>query len=165
MSSLVSTQFALNPCSKKLDQLTLLHTFLPRRSGRVARPISIRCAAITGNGLFTQTKPEVRRIVPDPRDPTGLPRVKVVYVVLEAQYQSSLSEAVRTLNADRRYASYEVVGYLVEELRDEETYKAFCKDLENANIFIGSLIFVEELALKVISQAFSIFDLFQRIDF
>lgn len=83
-------------------------------------------------------------------------------MVLEAQYQSSLSEAVRTLNADRRYASYEVVGYLVEELRDGETYKAFCKDLENANIFIGSLIFVEELALKVISQTFSIFGLVSK---
>lgn len=73
-------------------------------------------------------------------------------MVLEAQYQSSLSAAVLALNADRRHASFEVVGYLVEELRDEETYKTFCKDLEDANIFIGSLIFVEELALKVISQ-------------
>ena len=41
------------------------------------------------------------------------------------------------------------MGYLVEELRDESTYKTFRKDLEDANIFIGSLIFVEELALKV----------------
>jgi magnesium chelatase subunit H len=155
MSSLVSTQFAL-PCTKKVDQLTLLHTFLPRRSGRVGRHISIRCAAITGNGLFTQTNSEVRRIVPESNQPSGLPRVKLVYVVLEAQYQSSLSAAVRALNADRRHASFEVVGYLVEELRDEETYKAFCEDLEDANIFIGSLIFVEELALKVISATFSI---------
>ncbi|KAJ3683834.1 hypothetical protein LUZ60_014061 [Juncus effusus] len=147
MSSLVSTPFTLH-CSKKVDQLTLLHTFLPKRAGRVStRPASIR-AAIAGNGLFTQTKPEVRRIVP-PSSSDGLPRVKVVYVVLEAQYQSSLSAAVRALNADRKDAAFEVVGYLVEELRDEETYKTFCKDLEDANIFIGSLIFVEELALKI----------------
>ena len=75
--------------------------------------------------------------------------MKIVYVVLEAQYQSSLSAAVRTLNSSNKFASYEVVGYLVEELRDENNYKSFCLDLEDANIFIGSLIFVEELALKV----------------
>ncbi|CAM8962292.1 unnamed protein product [Rhodiola kirilowii] len=76
-------------------------------------------------------------------------RSKIVYVVLEAQYQSSLSAAVQTLNAKGKHASYQVVGYLVEELRDTATYNTFCKDLEDANIFIGSLIFVEELALKV----------------
>ena len=66
-----------------------------------------------------------------------------------AQYQSSLTAAVEALNQNQRNASFQVVGYLVEELRDESTYKAFCKDLEDANIFIGSFIFVEELALKV----------------
>ncbi|KAA8517103.1 hypothetical protein F0562_017396 [Nyssa sinensis] len=106
----------------------------------------VKCAAV-GNGLFTQTTQEVRRIVPE--NVQGLPTVKIVYVVLEAQYQSSVSAAVRTLNSNGRYASFEVVGYLVEELRDENTYKTFCKDLEDANIFIGSLIFVEELALKI----------------
>ncbi|VAH27180.1 unnamed protein product [Triticum turgidum subsp. durum] len=54
------------------------------------------------------------------------------------------------LNADpRRAAEFEVVGYLVEELRDADTYAAFCDDVAAANVFIGSLIFVEELALKV----------------
>ncbi len=43
----------------------------------------------------------------------------------------------------------EVVGYLVEELRDKDNYEMFCKDLADANVFIGSLIFVEELAQKV----------------
>ncbi|KAE9455957.1 hypothetical protein C3L33_12129, partial [Rhododendron williamsianum] len=106
----------------------------------------MKCAAV-GNGLFTQTTQEVRRIVPE--NIHNLPTVKVVYVVLEAQYQSSLSAAVRTLNKNGKFASFEVVGYLVEELRDVNTYKTFCKDLEDANIFIGSLIFVEELALKI----------------
>ncbi|KAK3179380.1 hypothetical protein Dsin_032788 [Dipteronia sinensis] len=46
-------------------------------------------------------------------------------------------------------ASFEVVVYLVEELHDKDAYKTFYEDLEDANIFIGSLIFVEELALKV----------------
>ena len=44
---------------------------------------------------------------------------------------------------------FEVVGYLLEELRDQKNLEAFKKDVEEANIFIGSLIFIEELAEKV----------------
>ncbi|GFY93670.1 magnesium-chelatase subunit chlH, chloroplast, putative [Actinidia rufa] len=156
MASLVSSPFTL-PTSKA-DQLSsisqkhyFLHSFLPPKTNKKSsnsKPhlMRVKCAAI-GNGLFTQTTQEVRRIVPE--NPQGLPTVKVVYVVLEAQYQSSLSAAVQTLNKKGKFASFEVVGYLVEELRDETTYNSFCKDLEDANIFIGSLIFVEELALKI----------------
>ncbi|PKA62593.1 Magnesium-chelatase subunit ChlH, chloroplastic [Apostasia shenzhenica] len=150
MASLVSSPFTL-PCSKaeqlsSLSHKKLLCSFLPSR--RAAS--RFRCAVATGgNGLFTQTKPEVRRIIPDAEPASGLPRVKVVYVVLEAQYQSSLSAAVRALNADRQHASFEVVGYLVEELRDDSTYQTFCEDVADTNVFIGSLIFVEELAVKV----------------
>ena len=43
----------------------------------------------------------------------------------------------------------EVVGYLLEELRDAKNYELFQTDMQNANIFIGSLIFIEELAEKV----------------
>eukprot|EP00271_Cylindrocystis_brebissonii_P014404 TRINITY_DN35755_c0_g1_i1.p1 TRINITY_DN35755_c0_g1~~TRINITY_DN35755_c0_g1_i1.p1 ORF type:complete len:1439 (+),score=315.55 TRINITY_DN35755_c0_g1_i1:313-4317(+) len=100
-----------------------------------------------GNGLFTQTRPEVRRIVPDAKPGTQI--VKIVYVVLEAQYQSSLSEAVRQINRTRTELNVEVVGYLVEELRDKDNYAQFKTDLSNANIFIGSLIFIEELATLV----------------
>ncbi|PKU67975.1 magnesium-chelatase subunit ChlH, chloroplastic [Dendrobium catenatum] len=149
MASLVFTPFIL-PCSKSEHFSSLSHikvSLFPR----LTQPSSKVFCAATGNGLFTQTKPEVRRIIPDPYSAgeLPLPRVKIVYVVLEAQYQSSLSAAVRTLNAGRRHASFELVGYLVEELRDETTYCTFCDDLATANIFIGSLIFVEELALKV----------------
>ncbi|KAM1634411.1 hypothetical protein TB1_026975 [Malus domestica] len=94
-----------------------------------------------------KTTQEVRRIVPENKQ--GLPTVKIVYVVLEAQYQSSLTAAIQSLNSGNRHASFQVVGYLVEELRDADTYKMFCQYLEDANIFIGSLIFVEELAVKV----------------
>eukprot|EP00850_Spirogloea_muscicola_P020228 SM000210S06742 [mRNA] locus=s210:163176:170627:+ [translate_table: standard] len=100
-----------------------------------------------GNGLFTSVRPEVRRIVPEPR--TGTPVVKIVYVVLEAQYQSALSVAVRSINQKDKHFNVSVVGYLVEELRDKDNYASFQRDLEDANIFIGSLIFVEELAEKV----------------
>lgn len=43
----------------------------------------------------------------------------------------------------------EVVGYLLEELRDAKNFASFKDDMETANIFIGSLIFIEELADKV----------------
>ncbi|KAL6653188.1 hypothetical protein ACP70R_012113 [Stipagrostis hirtigluma subsp. patula] len=156
MSSLVSTPFATATGAAQTSKrggapAPPLHSFLlgrrqlslPRRSSS-----TIRCAVAGGNGLFTQTKPEVRRVVPPPD--ALLPRVKVVYVVLEAQYQSSVTAAVQQLNADpRRAAAFEVVGYLVEELRDADTYATFCADLADANVFIGSLIFVEELAVKV----------------
>ncbi|KAJ6992380.1 magnesium-chelatase subunit ChlH [Populus alba x Populus x berolinensis] len=153
MASLVSSPFTLQ--STKPDQLSspsqkhyFLHSFVPRKINQtnLKSSLKVKCAAI-GNGLFTQTTQEVRRIVPENNQ--NLPTVKIVYVVLEAQYQSSLTAAVQALNKSSKDASYEVVGYLVEELRDESTYKTFCKDLEDANIFIGSLIFVEELALKV----------------
>lgn len=151
MASLMSSPFTLHssrtePSSYLTQRHLLLHSVLSRKVRGNRAGLRVRCAAV-GNGLFTQTSPEVRRIQPE-KNP-NLPRVKIVYVVLEAQYQSSLSAAVTSLNKEASYAQFEVVGYLVEELRDQSTYKTFCKDLEDANIFIGSLIFVEELALKV----------------
>jgi magnesium chelatase subunit H len=112
--------------------------------GKAVRTVT---KAIVGNGLFTSVRPDVRRIIPEARP--GVPVVKVVYVVLEAQYQSALSAAVRNINKLRKEVRIEVVGYLVEELRDKDNYEMFCKDLADANVFIGSLIFVEELAQKV----------------
>lgn len=47
-------------------------------------------------GLFTSTNPELRRVIPD--DVAGRVKVKVVYTVLEAQYQSALSAAVKEIN-------------------------------------------------------------------
>ena len=44
---------------------------------------------------------------------------------------------------------FEIVGYLLEELRDRNNFEAFKADVANANVFIGSLIFIEELADKV----------------
>ena len=55
--------------------------------------------ARAGGGLFTSTNPEIRRVVPD--NVNGRTKLKVVYVVLEAQYQSALSAAVRNINATR----------------------------------------------------------------
>ncbi len=52
--------------------------------------------------MYTNTNPELRRIVPDSK---GRTKVKVVYVVLEAQYQSALTKAVQNLNAKRENVS------------------------------------------------------------
>lgn len=76
-------------------------------------------------------------------------KVKVVYTVLEAQYQSALTAAVQAINASNKTVCFELVGYLLEELRDSSNYETFKQDLEDANVFIGSLIFIEELAEKV----------------
>eukprot|EP00218_Dolichomastix_sp_CCMP3274_P016391 CAMPEP_0170142762 /NCGR_PEP_ID=MMETSP0033_2-20121228/8402_1 /TAXON_ID=195969 /ORGANISM="Dolichomastix tenuilepis, Strain CCMP3274" /LENGTH=1405 /DNA_ID=CAMNT_0010379135 /DNA_START=15 /DNA_END=4232 /DNA_ORIENTATION=- len=101
------------------------------------------------SGGFTTVNPAVRKIVP--KDPAGRTVVKVVYVVLEAQYQSSLSAAVRQLNGNNDDVCFQVSGYLLEELRDADNFAEFEKDCADANIFIGSLIFIEELADKVVA--------------
>ena len=97
--------------------------------------------------MFTQVRPTVRHVVPEELGSRSL--VKVVYVVLEPQYQSSLSAAARAINGDNSQVAVELSGYLIEELRSEENYEAFKQDVAEANIFIGSLIFIDELADKV----------------
>ncbi|MBD1846851.1 magnesium chelatase subunit H [Cyanobacteria bacterium FACHB-63] len=99
--------------------------------------------------MFTHVKPTVRHIVPE--DLTGRSLLKVVYVVLEPQYQSALSAAVRSINANHPKIAVEISGYLIEELRNPENYAAFEKDVSEANIFIASLIFLEDLAEKVVA--------------
>lgn len=98
--------------------------------------------------MFTASNSENRRIVPE--NPDGRPTMKVVYVVLESQYQSSMTAAVKRINAANPNMAVECVGYLLEELRNDDAYEQFKADVEEANIFIGSLIFVQELAEKVI---------------
>ncbi|MEC4985827.1 MAG: magnesium chelatase subunit H [Oscillatoria sp. PMC 1068.18] len=99
--------------------------------------------------MFTHVKSTIRHIVPD--DLKGRSLVKVVYVVLEPQYQSTLSAAVRSLNKNSQNVAFEISGYLIEELRDKENYEDFQRDVAEANIFIASLIFIEDLADKVVA--------------
>jgi magnesium chelatase subunit H len=99
-------------------------------------------------GGFTKTNSESRRVVPE--DPRGRPMMKIVYVVLESQYQSSMTAAVKRINAGSDNMAVECVGYLLEELRNEDAFAQFEKDVAEANVFIGSLIFVQELAEKVV---------------
>ncbi len=99
--------------------------------------------------MFTHVKPTVRHIVPE--NLAGRSLLKVVYVVLEPQYQSALSAAVRSINAQHPKIAVEISGYLIEELRSPENYEAFTRDVSEANIFIASLIFLEDLADKVVA--------------
>ncbi|AFY78626.1 magnesium chelatase, H subunit [Pleurocapsa sp. PCC 7327] len=98
--------------------------------------------------MFTHVKSTIRHIVPENLDGRSL--LKVVYVVLEPQYQSSLSAAVRQINQNNPRLAIEISGYLIEELRDRENYEDFKRDIAEANIFIASLIFIEDLAEKVV---------------
>ncbi|WP_204106360.1 MULTISPECIES: magnesium chelatase subunit H [Spirulina sp. CCY15215] len=98
--------------------------------------------------MFTNVKSTIRRITPkDLRDRSLL---KVVYVVLEPQYQSTLSAAVKSINEHNPNMAIEVSGYLIEELRDRDNYEDFKRSVAEANIFIASLIFIEDLADKVV---------------
>ncbi|MEA5577473.1 magnesium chelatase subunit H [Anabaena sp. UHCC 0451] len=99
--------------------------------------------------MFTQVKSTIRHIAPD--DLRGRNLIKVVYVVLESQYQSSLSQAVREINAHHPSLAIEISGYLIEELRNSENYEELKRDIADANIFIASLIFIEDLAQKVVA--------------
>jgi len=99
--------------------------------------------------MFTHVKPTIRHIKPD--DLRGRSLLKVVYVVLEPQYQSSLSAAVRSINQSHPHLAVEISGYLIEELRDPDNYEDFKRDVAEANVFIASLIFLEDLADKIVA--------------
>lgn len=99
--------------------------------------------------MFTNVKPTIRHI--SPSNLNGRHLLKVVYVVLESQYQSAISGAVQSINATHPSLAIEVSGYLIEELRSPENYEAFKVDVAKANIFIASLIFIEDLAEKVVA--------------
>jgi magnesium chelatase subunit H len=98
--------------------------------------------------MFTHVKSTIRHIAPD--DLRGRHLIKVVYVVLESQYQSALSQAVREINSNNPDLAIEISGYLIEELRDSGNYEEFQKDMATANVFIASLIFIEDLAQKLV---------------
>ena len=99
--------------------------------------------------MFTQVRSADRRIVPAENN-NHQSVMKAVYVVLEPQYQSALTQAAITLNAQNGPIGIELCGYLIEELRDENNYADFQKDIAETDVFIGSLIFIEDLAQKVV---------------
>ncbi len=99
--------------------------------------------------MFTQVRSANRRVMPaESNDHKSV--MKAVYVVLEPQYQNALTEAANLLNSENGPIGIELNGYLIEELRDTENYENFKKDIANADVFIASLIFIEDLAQKVV---------------
>ena len=103
--------------------------------------------SMMGGGMFTNSSPETKRVVPT--NLNGKTKFKIVYVVLESQYQSALTKACNSINSGKEEVVVEAVGYLLEELRNPAVFEQFKADVGDANIFIGSLIFVQELADKV----------------
>ena len=99
--------------------------------------------------MFTQVRSSDRRVVPaEPNNHKSV--MKAVYVVLEPQYQNALTQAATSLNAANGPLGIELCGYLIEELRDENNYADFCEDVAQADVFVASLIFIEDLAQKVV---------------
>ncbi len=99
--------------------------------------------------MFTQVRSTSRRV--SPADNNSHKSVfKAVYVVLEPQYQNSLTQAANSLNAQDGPIGIALSGYLIEELRDPQNYSDFKADLAEADVFIASLIFIEDLAQKVV---------------
>ena len=101
-------------------------------------------------GGYTQSNVAARRVVPTEAQRQGRKYVKVVYVVLESQYQSAMTTAIRQINKSPGPVCMECVGYLLEEIRSPSTEEELAKDLDDADIFICSLIFVQELAEKLV---------------
>ena len=99
--------------------------------------------------MFTQVRSANRRVSPA-EDNKHKVVIKAVYVVLEPQYQNSLTEAAKLINQLQGPIGIELNGYLIEELRDDNNYNDFVDDISKADIFIASLIFIEDLAQKVV---------------
>jgi len=103
-----------------------------------------------GFGGFTGSNTAARRVSPSEKQAEGRPKVKIVYVVLESQYQASMTSAVKQINRTRDSPfCAECVGYLLEEIRNPATLEELRRDMADANIFVCSLIFVQELAEKL----------------
>ena len=99
--------------------------------------------------MFTQVRSADRRVAPA-ENQSHQAVMKAVYLVLEPQYQSALSQAANSLNAQNGAIGVELSGYLIEELRDPSNYADFQADVAEADVFIASLIFIEDLAQKVV---------------
>ena len=98
--------------------------------------------------MFTQVRSASRRV--SPAEVNGRAVMKAVYVVLEPQYQNALTQAATALNDANGSIAIDLSGYLIEELRDPENYADFCADVAEADVFVASLIFIEDLAQKVV---------------
>jgi len=67
---------------------------------------------------------------------------------LSHKYQNSLTEAAKSINNMNGPIGIDLSGYLIEELRNDSNFKDFKKDIANADIFVASLIFIEDSCSK-----------------
>ncbi|HYP04406.1 MAG TPA: cobaltochelatase subunit CobN, partial [Cyanobium sp.] len=100
--------------------------------------------------MFTQVRSASRRVSPASSPAEGRPLMRAVYVVLEPQYQNALTTAALAINEGNGPLAIDLSGYLIEELRDPRNYADLCADVAAADVFIASLIFIEDLAQKVV---------------
>ena len=148
--AMISARLRRNGVRDLYGVSSLLSSAVSRSSLKMAvtdAPPQMGEDVMVGGGMFTTSSPESRRVTPTNLE--GKTKFKVVYVVLESQYQSSLTKACNSINEGKEGVAIEAVGYLLEELRNPATLEKFREDVASANIFIGSLIFVQELADKV----------------
>jgi len=122
----------------------------PRFAASPATTMIMAPPSPSAGGMFTATNVDSRRVKPTEAQMEGKSLMKVVYIVLESQYQASLTKAVNAINDGPGDLAVEMVGYVLEELRDDAAFETFKEDVNSANVFIGSLIFVQELAEKVV---------------
>ncbi len=99
--------------------------------------------------MFTQVRSADRRVLPSEGN-NHKSVMKTVYVVLEPQYQNALTQAATAINAQNGEIGIELSGYLIEELRDPNNFKDFQADIAKADVFVASLIFIEDLAQKLV---------------
>ncbi len=99
--------------------------------------------------MFTQVRSANRRVSPV-EGHKHKSVMKAVYVVLEPQYQNALTQAAKAINSANGPIGIELNGYLIEELRDDKNYDNFKSDVATSELFIASLIFIEDLAQKVV---------------
>lgn len=154
--ALISLLIAVNSFSfkamKSLAPKSFSKSIVRARFGSILmatteKPVQLNSMDSMIGGMFTNSSPETKRVVPKFME--GKTKFKIVYVVLESQYQSALTKACNAINSGKEPVAVEAVGYLLEELRNPKVFEQFKADVADANIFIGSLIFVEELADKV----------------
>ena len=78
--------------------------------------------------MFTQVRSANRRVSPV-EDNKHKVVIKAVYVVLEPQYQNSLTEAAKSINKMNGPIGIDLSGYLIEELRNDSNFEDFKKSI------------------------------------
>lgn len=63
------------------------------------------------SGMFTNSSPETKRVIPANME--GKTKMKIVYVVLESQYQSALTKACNAINSGKEGTNVDLTSYQI----------------------------------------------------